>query len=75
VPALRLDSWALKTGIDRFDLVWVDVQGAELLALRGMGEMLATVRAIQLEITYRELYQGQAMWPEVRACTVCGRFA
>jgi FkbM family methyltransferase len=66
VPALRLDTWANRTGIERFDLVWMDLQGAELLALRGMGEMLATVRAIQLEITYRELYHGQVMWPEVR---------
>ena len=67
VPALRLDSWARQTGIDRFDLVWMDLQGAELLALRGMGEMLRTVRALQLEVTYRELYRGQVMWPEVRA--------
>lgn len=66
VSALRLDTWAKQNGIDRFDLVWMDLQGAELLALRGMGELLATVRALQLEITYRELYHGQVMWPEVR---------
>jgi len=66
VSALRLDTWAKQNGIDRFDLVWMDLQGAELLALRGMGEMIATVRALQLEITYRELYHGQVMWPEVR---------
>lgn len=67
VRALRLDTWAKEAGIDRFDLVWMDLQGAELLALRGMGELLRTVRALQLEITYRELYSGQAMWPEVRS--------
>jgi FkbM family methyltransferase len=66
VPALRLDTWARQAGINRFDLVWMDLQGAELLALRGMGELLNTIRAMQLEITYRELYTGQAMWPEVR---------
>lgn len=66
VRALRLDTWAKRAGISRFDLVWMDLQGAELLALRGMGEMLRTVQAIQLEITYRELYRGQVMWPEVR---------
>lgn len=44
----------------------MDLQGAELLALRGMGRLLQTVRALQLEVTYRELYSGQAMWPEVR---------
>lgn len=66
VPALRLDTWARRADIDRFDVVWMDLQGAELLALRGMGELRQTVRAIQLEITYRELYHGQVMWPEVR---------
>lgn len=66
VPTSRLDTWAKRTGVNRFDLVWMDLQGAELLALRGMGDMIATVRAIQLEITYRELYQGQVMWPEIR---------
>jgi FkbM family methyltransferase len=67
VPALRLDTWAKRTGVDRFDLVWMDLQGAELLALRGMGDLISTVRAIQLEVTYRELYAGQVMWPDVRA--------
>jgi FkbM family methyltransferase len=66
VRALRLDTWARSVGVEGFDLVWMDLQGAELLALRGMGEMLTTVRAIQLEITYRELYHGQVLWPEVR---------
>lgn len=67
VPALRLDTWAKGIGINSVDVVWMDLQGAELLALRGMGDLLQTVRAIQLEITYRELYHGQVMWPEVRA--------
>ena len=31
VPALRLDTWAKRAGVDRFDLVWMDLQGAELL--------------------------------------------
>lgn len=67
VSAMRLDTWAKRAKISSFDLAWMDLQGAELLALRGMGDMLRTVRAIQLEITYRELYSGQVMWPEVRA--------
>ncbi|MEJ7594314.1 MAG: FkbM family methyltransferase [Planctomycetaceae bacterium] len=66
VPAMRLDTWAKQARVSRFDLVWMDLQGPELLALRGMGNMLRTVSAIQLEITYFELYSGQVMWPEVR---------
>jgi FkbM family methyltransferase len=66
VRSIRLDTWAKSRDIHRFDLVWMDLQGAELRALNGMGHMLQTVRAIQLEVTYRELYDKQAMWPEVR---------
>jgi nitrogen fixation NifU-like protein len=66
VRALRLDTWAHSRAIGRCDVVWMDLQGAELLALQGMGDMIHTVKAIQLEVTYRELYHGQAMWPEVR---------
>lgn len=66
VQGLRLNSWAKLAGINCFDLIWMDLQGAELLALRGMGAMIDTVKAIQLEVTYRELYHGQVMWPEVR---------
>ena len=66
VQGLRLDGWAELAGIDCFDLIWMDLQGAELLALRGMGGMIDTVKAIQLEVTFRELYHSQAMWPEIR---------
>jgi nitrogen fixation NifU-like protein len=66
VHGLRLDTWARSRGIDRCEIVWMDLQGAELLALQGMGRMIHTVKAIQLEVTYRELYHGQAMWPDVR---------
>jgi FkbM family methyltransferase len=67
VPTIRLDTWARGQDIEHVDLVWMDLQGADLVALRGMGELLATIRAVQLEITYHELYHGQVMWPEVRA--------
>ena len=67
VAALRLDTWAKRASANRFDLVWMDLQGAELPAIRGMGDLLHTLQAMQLEITYRELYREQAMWPEVQS--------
>ncbi len=66
VRAIRLDTWARQAAITRIDLVWMDLQGAELLALQSMGELHDLVIALQLEITYRELYHGQVMWPEAR---------
>ena len=40
------------------DLLVVDVQGAELLALRGATELLARVKAVICEIELRPLYAG-----------------
>ena len=43
----------------------LDVQGAELDALRGAGRTLAATRAIEVELTTVPLYEGQALMPEV----------
>lgn len=67
VATLRLDRWAQEACIDRFDVVWMDLQGAELLALEGMGHLLATVQALHIELTKRRMYDGQAMYDEVDA--------
>lgn len=67
VPCVRLDEWARQASIETFDVVWMDLQGAELLALKGMGEMVSTVRVLHTEVTYRELYRGQVLFPELNA--------
>jgi FkbM family methyltransferase len=45
----------------------LDVQGFELPALRGAVETLAQVQALEAELSYAELYAGQALLPEVIA--------
>jgi FkbM family methyltransferase len=65
VQATRLDSWARRRGINRVDLVWMDLQGGELLALNGMGSLLATVRALHTEVEYQEIYSGQVLFPAI----------
>lgn len=64
VPATRIDSFCATAGIERIDLVCMDVQGAHLHALRGFGEMLKTVRYIISEIETTPLYVGQPTLPE-----------
>ena len=49
------------------DFIWMDVQGAEGLVLAGFGSRLADVKAIYVELSLREMYEGQAMAPEVVA--------
>ena len=65
VPGIRLDTWAASVGVKHVDIVWMDLQGAELLALKGMGKLLETVQAIWTEVSYRELFKGGVLFPEL----------
>jgi FkbM family methyltransferase len=42
VPALRLDDFCCDRGLDRLDVVKIDVEGAELAVLRGMRGLMAS---------------------------------
>jgi FkbM family methyltransferase len=43
-PLTTLDAWAPRAGVGRLDVVKLDFEGAELLALRGMRESLRRLR-------------------------------
>ncbi len=47
------------------DLLWMDIQGAELLALKGLGERLAEVKLIHCEVEFVPVYSGQPLFPEI----------
>lgn len=57
VQTMPLDAWRIDAGIGQVDLVKLDIEGAELLALRGMRAGLATraYRAIFIEVHPPEL--------------------
>jgi FkbM family methyltransferase len=61
----RLDSVMNKLGISNVDIIWMDLQGAELLALKGLGTYLQNVKYIHTEVSYREMYSGQVMFNEL----------
>ncbi|TWU58309.1 FkbM family methyltransferase [Rubripirellula reticaptiva] len=43
---------------ESFDVLSLDIQGAELLALKGASELLQTVSAIMTEVNREEMYHG-----------------
>lgn len=49
VACVRLDSLAVQLGIDRIDLLKIDVEGAELRVLYGAGDFLKKISRIVLE--------------------------
>lgn len=67
VPATTLDVWANRERVERVDLLWLDLQGAELMVLGQGQKMLGRVHIAHLEVTTRPLYEGAATWPDVRA--------
>lgn len=52
----RLDSIIKKLNIPGVDIIWMDLQGAELLALKGLGHHLNTVQYIHTEVTNCNMY-------------------
>lgn len=67
VDTIRLDQFCAARGISEIDVLWMDVQGAELLVLRGLGTLLARVKLIHLEAEFFEIYRGQALFPAIDA--------
>jgi hypothetical protein len=47
------------------DFLWFDLQGMELAALKGCGDLLSSVSAIHCEVQNFPLYEGAPLYPEV----------
>jgi len=60
VRTAPLDQLLAEAGVDvsKLDFIAMDIQGAELMALRGATETLKHIKALQLEVNYSELYEG-----------------
>jgi FkbM family methyltransferase len=74
VPCTRLDTFCSENNIDGIDLVWMDLQGAELLALKSMGEKLKTIKLIQSEVEFQEMFKGQDLFPEINDFFISNEF-
>lgn len=65
VPTRRLDEWLVESGAKPPQFIHMDVQGAELMVLEGLGAALEHVEAIWLEVERVELYKGQPLVDDV----------
>ena len=65
VPCRRIDSVLKELGVDRVDLIWMDLQGAELIALKSLGSYLDRVHSIHTEVTHRAMYTAQNMFSDI----------
>ena len=66
VVTARLDDIASENGFSEADLLVVDVQGAELIVLRGAEMLLAQAKAVISEVSKQEFYEGGVQQPVLR---------
>lgn len=58
VPTKKMSDWAKEENVSRIDLLWLDMQGFEVYALMGAGDLLKNVKVIYTELCKKELYSG-----------------
>ena len=66
VTSRRLDNVLREQNVDAVDVVWMDAQGVELSALKGMGSYLDTVKALYVEACPQPYYKGHQLLPELQ---------
>ena len=65
MECIKLESFCKENNIKKIDVIWMDLQGAELLALKGLGSMLDTVQVIQTELEMNPMYENQCLFNDV----------
>lgn len=66
VETFKIDTWAEQYGIDRIDMMWLDMQGVELEVIKASPKMLATTQVIITEVEFVEAYKGQSLYQEIK---------
>ena len=65
VEATTLDKWCLDNKVNKVDLIWMDVQGAELKVLQGSLNTLRNVKAICTEAGLVPYYEEHSLKPDI----------
>ena len=68
---ISVRSTKLSTFLDNYDkknidIIWADIQGAELKAFQGMGDYIDNVKFIYTEVEYEAIYENQALYSEIK---------
>jgi FkbM family methyltransferase len=59
VKTKKIETYCLENNIKNIDFIWMDVQGAELNIIKGMGEFKEKIHYIYTEYSDEELYEHQ----------------
>jgi len=67
VPTLTISDLMAEHGLDQVDFVHMDIQGAELMALRGAGDRITDIKSIWLEVEAVPLYEDQPLRDDIES--------
>lgn len=67
LKSTRFDTLCEKeqVNLELYDFINLDIQGAELMALQGMSQILQRARHVYLEVNTKEIYEGCAFQKEI----------
>jgi FkbM family methyltransferase len=65
VAVTRLDEFCAAQGIDRIDILKLDLQGNELDALHGLGDLIRRVGVLLVEVQFVPLYDGAPYFSDI----------
>ena len=62
---VRLEEHLAARGVTEVDLIFADIQGSELNAFVGLGDVLGTVKWVQMEVCHKPLWHGSPLFEEI----------
>ncbi len=65
VRLVTIDEYCASIGLDRVDIVKLDLQGYDYQALRGARRILAKTSVVLTEVFFREIYQGGHLFSDI----------
>ena len=65
MPCVSLDDLFSQFGLEKIDLLWVDIQGSERDMIKGGQAALKKTRYCFMEVESIPLYEGEALKPEL----------
>ncbi|KKQ34802.1 MAG: Methyltransferase FkbM family [Candidatus Nomurabacteria bacterium GW2011_GWB1_37_5] len=66
ISSIKLSTFLKKNNVKNIDLLFMDIQGAELLALRGLENSIKKVKIIHTEANFVAFYNKQALYGDIK---------
>lgn len=74
VQTMMLEDYTKENKIDAIDYAHIDVQGAELMVLKGAGDFIHNIKIIWMEVENVELYKSQPLKKDVEKFMISNGF-